>query len=122
MAKNHDAKKPFFVTETSWPSAKGKTSTKYGFEVTPSGQAAKAKAVLGALAAVRKTLKVERLYWYTWISLDASTDAPFDYAGLQRLMPNGTLVQKPAFTAFTRTALKLEGCRRKTSTAASCRK
>jgi hypothetical protein len=122
MAKFHDAKKPFFVTETSWPSAKGKTSTKYGFEVTQSGQAAKAKAVLSALASARKTLKVERLYWYTWISLDSSTDAPFDYAGLQKLMPNGTLVQKPAFGAFTRTALKLEGCRSKTSSATSCRK
>jgi hypothetical protein len=122
MAKFHDAKKPFFVTETSWPSAKGKTSTKYGFEVTQSGQAAKAKAVLNALASARKRLRVERLYWYTWISLDSSTDAPFDYAGLQKLMPNGTLVQKPAFGAFTRTALKLEGCRSKTSSATSCRK
>jgi len=37
-------------------------------------------------------------------------------------MPNGTLVQKPAFAAFTSTALKLEGCRSKTSSAASCRK
>jgi hypothetical protein len=122
MAKYHDTKKPFFITETSWPSAKGKTSTRYGFEVTPSGQAAKAKAVLGALALNRKALGVERLYWYTWISLDTSTDAPFDYAGLQRLMPNGTLVRKPAFTAFTRAALKLEGCRSKTSTATSCRR
>jgi hypothetical protein len=122
MTKYRDAKKPFFVTETSWPSAKGKTTTKYGFEVTPAGQAQKAKKVLEALALSRKLLNVERLYWYTWISLDTSTDAPFDYAGLQRLMPNGTLVQKPAFTAFTQTALKLEGCRSKTSSAASCRK
>jgi hypothetical protein len=122
MAKYHDTKKPFFVTETSWPSAKGKTSTKYGFEVTPSGQAAKAKAVLNSLAKVRTSLKVERLYWYTWISLDSSKDAPFDYAGLQTLTPAGTLLAKPAFAAFTRTALKLEGCRSKTAVATSCKR
>jgi hypothetical protein len=122
MTKHHDAKKPFFITETSWPSAKGKTSTKYGFEVTQAGQAAKAKAVLDTLAKQRTALNVERVYWYSWISLDTSTDAPFDYAGLQRLMPNGTLVQKPAFAAFTTTALKLVGCRSNTSSAASCRK
>jgi hypothetical protein len=120
MAKYHDDKKPFFVTETSWPSAKGKTSTRYGFEVTPSGQAAKAKAVLNSLARMRTALHVERLYWYTWISLDSSKEAPFDYAGLQTLTPGGTLVAKPAFGAFTRTALKLEGCRSKRAVATSC--
>jgi hypothetical protein len=120
MAKYHDDKKPFFVTETSWPSAKGKTSTRYGFEVTPSGQAAKAKAVLNSLAKMRTALHVERLYWYTWISLDSSKEAPFDYAGLQTLTAGGTLVAKPAFGAFTRTALKLEGCRSKRAVATSC--
>jgi len=122
MTRYHDDKKPFFITETSWPSAKGKTSTKYGFEVTQAGQAAKAKKVLKTLAKVRTLLNVERVYWYSWISLDTSTDAPFDYAGLQRLMPNGALVRKPAFSAFTGTALKLEGCRSKTSSATSCRR
>jgi hypothetical protein len=78
--------------------------------------------VLNALSKARKILNVERLYWYTWISLDSSKDAPFDYAGLQTLMPNGSLAAKPALGAFTRTALKLEGCRRKTSSATSCRK
>jgi hypothetical protein len=122
MAKFHDAKKPFFVTETSWPSAKGKTSTKYGFEVTRAGQAAKVKAVFQTLAKQRKRLNVERAYWYTWISLDSSTDAPFDYAGLLTVGPNNTLQQKPAYKAFTRTALQIEGCRSKTSIATSCRK
>jgi hypothetical protein len=122
MNKFHDGKKPFFVTETSWPSAKGKTSTKYGFEVTPAGQANKAKKVLTTLAQLRKPLKVERVYWYTWISMDTSTDAPFDYAGLIKLGPNDTLLKKPAYSAFTSTALKIEGCRSKTSVATSCRK
>jgi len=122
MTKYHDAKKPFFITETSWPSAKGKTSTRYGFEVTQAGQAAKAKAVLDTLAKQRVALNLERVYWYSWISFDQSPDYPFDYAGLQTLRPDGALVQKPAYRAFTRTALKIEGCRRKTAVATSCRK
>jgi hypothetical protein len=120
MAKFHDKKKPFFVTETSWPSAKGKTTTTYGFEVTPAGQAAKARAVLKALARFRKALKVKRVYWYTWASLDESRTAPFDYAGLLTLGPNETLLEKPAFQTFTSTALKIEGCRSKGALATNC--
>jgi hypothetical protein len=120
MAKYHDKKTPFFITETSWPSAKGMTSTKYGFEVTPAGQAAKAKRVLHTLARLQKRLKIERMYWYTWASLDASRVAPFDYAGLLKLGPNDTLIQKPAYQAFTSTALSVEGCRSKGALATSC--
>ena len=87
MAKYHDSKKPIFITETSWPSALGKTTTKYGFEVTRSGEAAKARSVLQLLAAERRQFNLERVYWYTWISLDQSKIAPFDYAGLQTFTP-----------------------------------
>jgi hypothetical protein len=111
MAKYHDSRKPMFITETSWPSALGRTTTKYGFEVTRSGEAAKARAVLQLLAAEREQFNLERVYWYTWISLDASRDAPFDYAGLQTFTPANKLVKKPAYKAFTQTALQIEGCR-----------
>ena len=120
MAKYHDAKKPIFITETSWPSALGKTTTKYGFEVTRAGQAAKARDVLQLLAATRKQFNLERVYWYSWISFDTSKAAPFDYAGLLTVGPNNTLVKKPAYNAFTRTALQIEGCRSKGPVATRC--
>ena len=122
MAKYHDAAKPIFITETSWPSAKGKTTLHYGFEVTQAGQAAKVKGVLATLGREYKQLNVQRAYWYTWISLDSATDAPFDYAGLIHMDTNGQLVKKPAFSAFTQAALTLEGCRSKTALATSCKR
>ena len=122
MAKYHDAAKPIYITETSWPSAKGKTTLRYGFEVTQAGQAAKARAILTTLAKVYKQFNVQRAYWYSWISLDQATNAPFDYAGLIHMTPAGTLVKKPAFSAFTQTALKIEGCRSKTALATSCKR
>jgi hypothetical protein len=54
------------------------------------------------------------VYWYTWITEDKSTSYPFDYAGLSRFMPDGSVVRKPAFAAFRRIALKLEHCVTKT--------
>ena len=122
MAKYHDHAKPIFITETSWPSAKGKTTLRYGFEVTQGGQAAKVKGVLATLGREYRKLNVQRAYWYTWISLDSATDAPFDYAGLIHMDPNGPLVKKPAFKAFTQAALRLEGCRSKTAVATSCKR
>jgi hypothetical protein len=122
MAKYHDSAKPIYITETSWPSAKGKTTLRYGFEVTQSGQAAKARAILKLLASDYKRLGVQGAYWYSWISLDSATDAPFDYAGLLHMNANGTLVKKPAYNAFRRAALQIEGCRSKTALATSCKR
>ena len=39
MARHGDARKPLLLTELSWPSAKGKTRTRYGFEVSERDQA-----------------------------------------------------------------------------------
>jgi hypothetical protein len=48
-------------------------------------------------------------------------DPDIDSAGLRTIGPGGP-EPKPAFAAFRRVALKLEGCRRKGSTAAACRR
>jgi hypothetical protein len=119
MKHNHDAKKPMWVTETSWPSALGKTSVKFGYEVSERGQAAKAREALIKLAAARRVLRLGRVYWYTWMSPDTGTTYPFDYSGLRK--PGGSgVVSKPALGAFRTTALRLEHCRAKASVATRC--
>jgi hypothetical protein len=119
MARKGDARKPVLITELSWPSAKGKVKRSFGFETTERGQAQKLAATIPKLAARRRSLRIESVFWYTWLTNDARDDYPFDYAGVSRLS-DGKVVRKPAFHALRRTALALEGCRAKPSGARSC--
>jgi polysaccharide biosynthesis protein PslG len=114
MAANGDRRKPLFLTEVSWPSAKGKTPSAYGYEMTESGQAARLAQALPYLAARRHELGIERVYWYSWLTREVDPMYPFDYAGLRRLEPN-RVVSKPAFSAYRRTALRLQGCKSKSA-------
>lgn len=119
MAAHGDRRKPLFVTELSWTAAKGKTHVTYGNEQTARGQAQRLSAAYTMLAKQRKRLRVERVYWYTWLSYDRDRFYPFDYAGLVRVKGR-KVSEKPAFKAYRRTALKLEGCRAKRARADRC--
>jgi hypothetical protein len=106
MRKHGDARKPLLVTELSWPSAKGKTSRTYGFEVSEEQQALKLKTAVRDIARRRKQLRITGLYWSTWVSYDRDKTYSFDYAGLRRFR-DGKVVAKPAFYAFRRVAKQL---------------
>jgi hypothetical protein len=125
MARNGDRRKPIWATEVSWPSAKGKLrpGAGYGWETTEAGQALRVRKTYKLFGRVRtrRRLGVHRVFWYSWLSEDKSTSYSFDHAGLRRIGPGGP-EPKPAFSAFSRTALRLEGCRSKALTAASCRR
>jgi hypothetical protein len=103
-----DARKPLLVTELSWPSARDKVRFPYGYEMTEKGQAQRIAAALPYLAARRRALRIERVYWYTWLTRETDKSYPFDYAGLRRL-ESDRVVAKPAVAAFRRTALRLQG-------------
>jgi hypothetical protein len=119
MDANGDARKPLFLTEFSWPSGKNKIGRRYGYEMTESGQASRLSQALPYLAAHRRELGVERVYWYAWLTREVDPVYPFDYAGLRRLEPD-RVVSKPAFSAYRRTALALQGCKRKSARADRC--
>jgi hypothetical protein len=119
LRQHGESRKPIWVTELSWTSAKGKTTDKFGNEATRKGQATKLTGAYRMLARERRRLRVQRVYWYTWLSLDKDKDYPFDYAGLSRW--NGEKVlRKPAFWAFRTIALRLEGCAAKSGLADRC--
>jgi hypothetical protein len=120
MARNGDGRKPLWVTELSWTSAKGKTSVTFGNEETQQGQARKLTAAYDMLASQRGRLRIGRVYWYTWLSRDSQHDYPFDWAGLSKVTPDGAVTHKPAFAAYRRIALKLEHCRTKSGRADRC--
>ena len=120
MARYRDRRKPLWVTELSWTSAKGKTNVSYGNEATQSGQASKLTAAYEMLARQRGRLRLGRVYWYTWLSRDQQRDYPFDWAGLSRVKRDGSVVRKPAFRAYRKVALKLQRCRTKRERADRC--
>jgi hypothetical protein len=107
MRRHGDARKPIVLSELSWPSAKGKTSVRYGFEETERGQARRLREAVLALAARRRAFRIRAVYWSSWISYDRDPRSSFDYAGLRRFHA-GRVVAKPAFYAFRRVARRLE--------------
>jgi hypothetical protein len=121
MARNRDRRKPIMVTETSWTSSKGRTSDKVSWKVTESGQARKVRELLIKLARNRRSLGIEGVYWFTWMTEDRDPGYSFDYAGLRRQRgADAKPVSKPALKAYRRVALALSGCRGKAARADRC--
>jgi hypothetical protein len=114
-----DRRVPMLVTELSWPSSVGKASGRFGYETTEAGQATHVREALPKLAAERRRLRLERVYWFSWLSAEADPEYPFDYAGLRGMTTAGPR-DKPALGSFRKAALALEGCRRKGATTARC--
>ena len=119
MRRFGDRRKPVWVTELSWPAAKGKTRNTAGFETTDAGQAARLGDAVRRLAAARRRLHIERVYWYTWLSREGGENS-FAYSGLRRLR-HGQVVSAPALETFQRAAQSLQGCQKAPGDAATCR-
>ena len=120
MARYGDRTLPLMITELSWTSAKGKAGYTYGNERTEAGQAKALRQGLQRMAKERRRLRILRVYWYTWMTRDAHENIPFDYAGVIRFEPDGSMTEKPSFAAYRSTALALEGCASKPGDARSC--
>jgi hypothetical protein len=106
MARNGDARKPLMLTEVSWSSGKGSSSLNYGWETTERGQATKVRQALTALARLRTSLRIDGVWWYTWLSPPVGDDESFSYGGLRRLGDGGP-TSKPALAAFRQTVSRL---------------
>jgi len=119
MNRNGDRRKRLLVTEFGWPSARGK-AVGFGIETTERGQARKATDALRLLARERRSLRLEAVYWHDWINTDRGSDSIWPYSGLRRYETDGSVTSKPALRSFRRTALRLEGCRRKAAVATRC--
>ena len=94
-----DRRKPIWLTELTWPSAKGKTKNLRGWEVTPAEQARKVTEAYRLYIKVRKRLRLGRIYWYTWAAYDQPPNS-FDFSGLRHATADGVFSSKPALRAF----------------------
>jgi hypothetical protein len=113
-----DGRKPVWITELSWPAAKGKTKNTTGFETTDKGQAKRLKEGVKRLAAARKRLRIQKVFWYTWLSREGSPNS-FDYSGLRRIRGDAE-ISSPALRAFRAAARRLQGCAKAPGDASRC--
>ena len=120
MNRNGDRHKPILATEVSWPSGLGQASQHFGFETTEAGQARNVAALLPMLGKARTRLGLAGFYWYTWAGRDRRHHNSFEFAGLFRYRSPKQFIAKPAYAAFRKGALALEGCRVKAKIATRC--
>ena len=80
---------------------------------------AAARRGLRLLARARKRLRIERVFWYTWLSREDSPNS-FDYSGLRRVR-DGKVISVPALGAFRKAARRLQGCAKAPADATRCR-
>lgn len=100
LVRNHASRVPVLVTETGWTSSQHHIPTDQpGIETTEARQASNLAAEYPLLAAHRRELNLQGVYWYTWIGTEPST-YPFDYSGLLSVSPSGRIHEKPAFRAY----------------------
>jgi Beta-galactosidase len=102
VLNRHGARaRPIWLTELTWSSAKGKKQklTK-NWETTEAGQAQRLAQAYRLFVRARHALRLQRIYWYTWVTIDRDSPNSFDYSGLRTQRADGSVVDKPAARAF----------------------
>jgi polysaccharide biosynthesis protein PslG len=101
LNRNGARTKPIWLTELTWSSAKGrKRPITKDWETTEAGQAQRLQQAFKLFVRARTRLRLQRIYWYTWVTVDRNSANSFDYSGLRTLRPDGTIVDKPAAGAL----------------------
>lgn len=103
LRRVHDAHRTLWATEITWPASKGHMRDPYGFAVSAHRQAANIRRVLPLLARNRRSLRLGRVFWESWLTGYRSKSNVFDYSGLRSPGRN-----RPGLAAFRRAAHALE--------------
>jgi polysaccharide biosynthesis protein PslG len=109
MRRHHEPRKPIWVTETTFPAAKGQVPPpemewQRRWYTTRTGMARRLRELYALGARNARRLRLARLYWYTWASSYSGADELFDYSGLIRLGEDGATTAQPALRAYRRSA------------------
>jgi polysaccharide biosynthesis protein PslG len=102
VLNRHGARtKPIWLTELTWSSAEGKKQKlTQNWETTEAGQAQRLAQAYRLFVRARRALRLQRIYWYTWVTIDRNSPNSFDYSGLRTQRADGSVVDKPAARAF----------------------
>jgi hypothetical protein len=107
-----DRRKPIWATEVSWPAGKGRQEEGPDFvNIGDRGMARYLARFFAEAARRAKALRLQRVFWYTWASGYELGDELWEYSGLVRFA-DGQTERRPALRAFTRSARRLQGCRK----------
>src|SRR5215207_746211 len=107
LRRGGEARKPVWLTETTWPAAKNRVPApdvawQRQWYTTDSGMAKRLSGLYSVAASKRRRLRLGRVYWYTWASSYDDGDL-FDYAGLNSFS-NGVSKPRRALTAYAASA------------------
>ncbi len=108
MRRHHDRRTPVWMTEVSWPAARGKVDPGPGFRpvvTTDEGMATRLGGLYRRALAARAELRLQRVYWYSWGTSYEGDGDSFDYAGLG-VYRDDVFTAKPALQVFRRLALR----------------
>jgi hypothetical protein len=122
LRRGGEPHKRMWLTETTWPASKGRVdkpraSWQLQWETTDRGMARRLTNFYALAAHFRRRLRLDRVYWYTWASAYHDGDL-FDYSGLVQFADDA-FTRRRALTAYARSALRAEGCRK--TAAGTCR-
>jgi hypothetical protein len=107
MVRAGDRRKPMYITEITWPASKGRTKgIRFQRQETDKGMARRLTQALRLLGRHARSLRLRRVYWYTWASHYGHGGSIFRYSGLVRYS-GGVFTPRPALSAFRRTARRL---------------
>jgi hypothetical protein len=115
MSARGDGKLPIDVTEFGASASSGRIQVDRNSDHLQTTDRKLAKLVLrgyDGLMANRRTLGVERAYWYTWASsYDEQRGGIFDFSGLVSFTDGaGEFAPREALAAYRKSARRLEGC------------
>jgi hypothetical protein len=113
---HHQSRKKVWLTEVTWPAAKGlapgatRAPWQLQWQTKPAGMADRLTELYQRALRVRKRDGIGRVYWYTW-GTKYSGDDLFDYGGLVRW--SGSAFQsQPGLKAYAKSARGAQGCRK----------
>jgi hypothetical protein len=109
LQRHHDGRLPVWVTELGFPASKGRSNSNNTLQTTAAGASRRLIKTYNLLAALRhdRTVRVGRVYWYTWAS--SYTGDIFNFTGLYRF--DGTSFKpQPQLVAYRHSARHHEGC------------
>ena len=113
LRREHEPRKPIWVTETTFPAGKGRVprpplAWQHNWYTTDLGMASRLRQLYRLGLRKRRRLGLGRIYWYTWASAYEGQDDLFEYAGLIRYGSPSS--PRPAPFAYARSARRAQGC------------
>lgn len=111
MLDNGDRAGRMFLTETSFPSSRGRVKPIADQrQETKGGMARRLTKLFELLVTERKNFNLDKAFWYTWASSYTHPSSNFEYAGLLAGPGGKNFRAQPGLRAYRRAAQRYEGC------------